>query len=158
MQNSLYYNLNANRNGWKAKQISETEYQISKVIRDIQSNRSLLAKAISSDIYFFTKMTDYMLQPRRIHKCYSGTHSFFMDPFGMIYPCISLDKCMGSAPDNGFDSVWGSAKASDIRKYIAAEKCHCWTDCEVYPSLQRKCHYIAFNFKEMIRSKSHSRF
>ena len=157
MNNSIYYNVKNHPNGWKAEELLEVESLIAKVIAKVQKKRNLLGNIISADIYFFSKMVGYISRPRRIQNCYSGTHSFFMDPHGMVYPCISLDKCMGCARDKGFDSIWQSRRALEIRKSIADRKCHCWTDCEAFLSIQRQSQFIAFNLKELIRNRSHPR-
>ena len=150
MNDSFYYGIHGPRNGWKVEELSEAERRVFKVIGEIQKRRGLLGKIVNSDIFFFEKMADYMFLPRRTLNCYSGTHSFFMDPYGMVYPCLSLDRRIGSALDNGFDSVWNSPKAAEIRKSIAKGNCHCWTDCESLPSIQRHAKFISSNLKKHI--------
>lgn len=150
MNNDFYYNTNGNRNGWRAEDLLEAKSQVFKVIEEIQKKRGLMSKITNSDIYFFEKMIDYKFQPRRIQSCFSGTHSLFLDPYGMAYPCISLNKCIGSVLDDGFDNIWCSPRASEIRKFIAHRSCHCWTDCESFSSIQRNPKYIASNLKKQI--------
>lgn len=62
--------------------------------------------------------------------CYSGFNSYFLDPYGNIYPCIMLSKKLGNVKDKTFAEVLNSEEAKSARVFIANEKCSCWTDCE----------------------------
>ena len=50
-------------------------------------------------------MHSWQKNPKRKIKCYAGTHSFFLDPYGDIFPCIMLNKKIGNIKE-GFDKVW----------------------------------------------------
>lgn len=137
LRSDIYY-LNTTWDGaWTREQLDEVEPTIRRVTADIQRRRTGLERALNPDTYFFSRMTDYQRAPRRIFECFSGTHSFFLDPWGNVFPCIVLSTSLGNLRDRSFDELWFSARAGEIRTDIAEERCHCWTECEALPSLQR---------------------
>src|SRR5207249_11174898 len=106
-------------------------------VADILRERPRVERALNPDTYFYSRMTDYQRAPRRIFECFSGTHSFFLDPWGNVYPCITLSTSLGNLRQQAFDDLWFAAPAGAVRTDIAEERCHCWTECEALPSLQR---------------------
>lgn len=111
--------------------------QILEIADDRWATMPLKSRLTDTSDYFLRRMVDYQRDPRRIFKCYSGTHSCFIDPYGDVYPCLMLDRKLGSAKRDGFDAVWSGLIAVEVRNSIAREECHCWTPCETCPSLGR---------------------
>jgi len=137
-QNSKIYYLNEGFNiGWTETQLTEVDRLITKVIRDLRQRRDLFSKLFSSDLYFYSRMVDYQGNPRRMFTCYSGVHSFFLNPWGEVYPCVIREDSIGNVRKNSFDELWLSYTAQQIRQSIAAKECHCWIECETCTSLQR---------------------
>lgn len=67
--------------------------------------------------------------------CVSGTSSLFVDPYGNVYPCLSLDKPMGNLRDSEYDleSLTRSERAASVRDTVKKGRCPgCWTPCEAY--------------------------
>ncbi len=108
-----------------------------RLLRD-QSARARLANLHYASIAFNAGAIDYAQEPRRSFDCFSGTHSFFMAHTGDIFPCIFLTQSPGNIRQTRFDEMWLSPRAAEIRRSIAAWKCHCWTNCETELSLARR--------------------
>ena len=124
---------------------------IDKIIRDKYKNMKLLHKIIGSELYYLAHMVDFQQTHSRFSPCYSGSNSFFMDPFGDVYPCIMLNEKMGNIDD--FDNMWISTKADEIRQGISDAKCACWTPCETLPSLDHNMKIIGWNINNILRGR-----
>lgn len=122
---------------WTGDQLTAAEAVIDRVTADIRRGRGLVERRFNPDTYFYSRLVDYQRAPRRIFECFSGTHSLFLDPWGNVYPCIVLATSLGNLRERSFDELWSSETAGAVRADIAAERCHCWTECEALPSLQR---------------------
>ncbi|MBI2138429.1 radical SAM protein [Candidatus Woesearchaeota archaeon] len=62
--------------------------------------------------------------------CFSGFNSFYIDPYGILYPCIMLSQKLGSLKEHTFRELLDMDQAKKIQDGIAKGKCSCWTDCE----------------------------
>lgn len=70
--------------------------------------------------------------------CQAASASCFIDPGGVVYPCIGMDSPIGSLRDNNYDlySIWRSSDRLRIRDAARAGVCPgCWTPCEAYQTL-----------------------
>jgi radical SAM protein with 4Fe4S-binding SPASM domain len=123
--------------GWREAELERVRGQILEIADDRWDTMPLKSRLTDTTDYFLRRMVDYQREPRRIFTCYSGTHSCFIDPYGDVYPCLMLDKKLGSAKTDGFDAVWDGPVAAEVRRSIARNECHCWTPCEACPSLGR---------------------
>lgn len=143
-----YYDNSSFDRSWSAEELARVEVMIQDIVSDIQDQRSFLPRLFNSDTYFFNRMVDYKRNPRRIFNCFSGVHSFFLDPWGNVHACIfGPESSWGNIRDKPFDEIWQSRVAGDCRQFIADERCHCWTECEVLPSLQRGLVHVKDNVK-----------
>ncbi|MGH7820890.1 MAG: radical SAM protein [Candidatus Binatia bacterium] len=136
-RSDTYYGNTSFDGSWTSEQLAAVEPAIGRVVADMLRRRTPIERALNPDTYFFSRLTDYQRAPRRIFECFSGTHSFFLDPWGNVFPCIVLPTSFGNLRERPFDELWFSAQAAAARTDIAAERCHCWTECEALPSLQR---------------------
>lgn len=136
---------------WSAQELREASGLIDRVIEGKYSGRGFVLKALKQDAYFLSRTVEYQKNPSRLFDCFSGTHSFFLDPYGNVYPCVMLDKKFGGLRETGFDVMWLSPEAEKIRESIKSGGCHCWTGCEVIPSLQRSAKPILWNLKRAFR-------
>lgn len=135
--NEQYYGNEEQTFRWTDHMCAEIQATLDKIIPDIFSERTLLKKLFNPDVYFFSRLVEYQKNPRRLFECYSGTHSLFLDPYGNVYPCIKYTHPYGNVKETDFQQVWTSPQAEKIRASIANRECHCWTECETIPSLQR---------------------
>ncbi len=119
------------------KQLEEIQGQINIIHRKKHTNLKFMNKLSDVEGIYLSKLIEYQRGRRRLFRCFSGTHSFFLDPYGNIFPCIMLSRKLGNVRENRFDDLWFSQTALSVREDIRSEKCCCWTGCEVIPSLQR---------------------
>lgn len=122
---------------WSEGMLDEVQGDVKYVIDNIAHSRGLLNRVLNPDLYFFSRMVEYQRDRERMFKCHSGTHSLFLDPYGKVYPCIFSAEPLGNVTKQRFSEIWFSDKAGGKRLFIAQDGCHCWTECETMPSLQR---------------------
>lgn len=67
--------------------------------------------------------------------CFSGFNSFFMDPYGGLYPCVMLNSKIGNLKEKSLKQLLNSSEAKNIRGSIKKGRCSCWTDCEALNSI-----------------------
>jgi radical SAM protein with 4Fe4S-binding SPASM domain len=77
--------------------------------------------------------------------CFSGTNSYFIDPYGNLYPCIMLNHKIGSLRKDSLRTLLMSGKAKKIREFIRNGRCSCWTDCEAVNSLYSNPFGLAYS-------------
>ena len=69
-------------------------------------------------------------------KCVSGCSSFFLDPYGVLYPCISMDTPFGNLKESSLQSLLQTEYAQSILRKIKRGECSgCWTPCEAYQTI-----------------------
>jgi len=140
---------------WSEERLDEANEMINSILKLYTAKEKILKKMWLSffaiNKYYISRMVSYQKNPYRMSKCYSGTHSLFIDPYGNIFPCIMLDKKFGNIREMNFDKLWLSEKAKRIRKFIEEKKCACWTPCETHFSLERDYKIILWNFHEMLK-------
>jgi MoaA/NifB/PqqE/SkfB family radical SAM enzyme len=144
---SFYYHNEEMNFGWDQNSLKRAEEYLKKIAEKVRKDASFLRRIFSLDAYFLYHASLYQGLKRRVFECFSGTHSFFLDPYGHIFPCINLERCMGSLLEKSFNALWMSKEAENIRSFIRERRCFCWTECEVYPSLQRSIKPIIWNIK-----------
>jgi Fe-coproporphyrin III synthase len=70
--------------------------------------------------------------------CHALRASCFIDPWGVVYPCISYSRPVGRLRDTGMrlDPIWNAAATQEIQREIWRGECpQCWTACEAYQSI-----------------------
>lgn len=134
---------------WDNINLGEVKKMIDVIIKERRKNKKILSRLHDTDTYYLANMVRYEKCHSRMCKCYSGTYSFFMDPYGNIFPCIMLNEKVGNIREMDFDELWLSKKARDVRKFIKDKKCACWTPCETYPSLIRDPKVMLFNLSRI---------
>ena len=140
-ESETYYGNKGMNIQWTDDILNQIEKDIKLIIKDMNSTRNILNRLLNPDHFFFSQMVNYQRNKRRIFHCYSGTHSLFIDPYGNIFPCIFEDQPLGNITRESFDDLWISTKAHQQRLSIDKCNCHCWTECETLPSLQRSLNH-----------------
>lgn len=136
---------------WDGVKLKEIEDDLIIITRKYCSRKSIFKKLVDVTPCYFLNMVDFQRNPRRKFKCYSGTHSLFLDPYGNVYPCIMLNQRLGNIRERNFDEIWFSRRARIIREYIVSGMCACWTPCETFPSLARDYKVMLFNLINLRR-------
>jgi MoaA/NifB/PqqE/SkfB family radical SAM enzyme len=162
-QTSGHYYDNTDKNfNWTREQIDEvrgilkeTHYfdVIRKGFLDYGIGRSFKDRLLDYNRFLLEYVLDYQLHPGRKFNCFSGTHSGFLDPYGNVFPCISLGKSMGNIREQRFDTIWTSSIANEVRKHISRRQCHCCSFCDIPLSLPRNLSVMTSNLKSIFLSK-----
>lgn len=87
---------------------------------------------------YLRHLISYLTTRRVPLPCQALSASCFVNPWGIVYPCIIYDRPLGSLREAGFDlgMIWCSPEASAARQEIREAKCPgCWTPCEAYQSI-----------------------
>ena len=108
------------------------------ILQNVESQvERIHAESDQLDNFFYNNMVNYQAQPRELMPCYSGRHSFFLDPYGEVFPCILVEKSFGNVKQQPFHEIWGSDDADAARNWIWDTHCHCWTQCEAEVTQRR---------------------
>jgi radical SAM protein with 4Fe4S-binding SPASM domain len=70
--------------------------------------------------------------------CHALRSSCFIDPWGVVYPCITYSHPVGRLRDTGMrlDPIWNAADTKALQSGIWNGDCpQCWTACEAYQSI-----------------------
>lgn len=122
---------------WTEEALRQVESDVQSIIKEKALSRNVLNRLLNPDLFFFSQMVPYQRDKRRLFHCYSGVHSLFLDPYGNVFPCIFSREPIGNVVKESFDDIWISRVAKERRISVAKGECHCWTECETIPSLQR---------------------
>ncbi len=89
-------------------------------------------------VYYYLAIR-IMEENRQVIPCYAGISNAHMSPYGDIWPCCTLgyDKSMGNLRDYNYDfrSLWNSADANKIRRYIKDKNCSCPLANQTYSNI-----------------------
>jgi MoaA/NifB/PqqE/SkfB family radical SAM enzyme len=154
-QTSSHYYGNAEKKFcWTEDQIAEIrEMLLQTGFLDKTVEGSLSNRMTNPDNYFLEYALRYQLKPQRSFDCFSGTHSCYMDPYGNVFPCISLGDSFGNIREQDFDNLWLSARAKQVRRLISRRKCHCCSFCDIPRSLVKNWRVIPWNLNKLLISK-----
>jgi MoaA/NifB/PqqE/SkfB family radical SAM enzyme len=110
---------------------------IQKVGRDLLRTRGL--RASTPTLRYMQGALDYIRSPgRRSLPCSAASDSFFLDPYGNVYPCIVLDAPLGNALEKPLREIWESREAKTARETIRRGCCPgCWVECETFRDIRR---------------------
>ncbi len=81
---------------------------------------------------YYEKSLDFIIDNNSTKKCFNcfgGSMSFFINPYGEVYPCDPLRISMGNIKDRPLVSIWKDKKSAEIRKQIKNRNCNCWLLC-----------------------------
>jgi len=70
--------------------------------------------------------------------CHSLRSSCFVDPWGVVYPCITYSRPIGRLRETGMDlaPIWSAHETASLQAEIWRGQCpNCWTACEAYQSI-----------------------
>jgi MoaA/NifB/PqqE/SkfB family radical SAM enzyme len=85
---------------------------------------------------FHQLVPDYLATGRSPVGCGALSASVFVDPHGIVYPCITEDRPLASLRALDFSLAAVFAQTAEARADVVAERCAgCWASCEAIPSL-----------------------
>jgi MoaA/NifB/PqqE/SkfB family radical SAM enzyme len=70
--------------------------------------------------------------------CHALRASCFIDPWGVVYPCITYSRPIGRLRETGMrlDPIWNDPLTRQVQEEIWKGQCpQCWTACEAYQSI-----------------------
>lgn len=80
----------------------------------------------------------YLATGRSPIPCQALGASFFMDPSGLVFPCVIYNKIIGNVKNFDYDlkKLWATEQRRSTRADIIKRECpQCWTPCEAYQSI-----------------------
>ena len=110
---------------------------IRKIARDTVKMKGIISA--SPTLRYMQGVLDYIRDPtvRRL-PCAAGGDSFFLDPYGDVYPCIFVNEKMGNIREEQLGDLWWTDAASSTRERISRGDCPgCWVECEAYREIHR---------------------
>jgi radical SAM protein with 4Fe4S-binding SPASM domain len=87
---------------------------------------------------YLTHMETFLRTARTPMPCHALRASCFIDPWGVVYPCITYSRPMGRLRDTGMrlEPIWNAASTAAVQAEIWNGQCpQCWTACEAYQSI-----------------------
>jgi radical SAM protein with 4Fe4S-binding SPASM domain len=87
---------------------------------------------------FLGYLEQYLRTGRTPMPCHALRASCFVDPWGVVYPCISYSRPIGRLRETGMRlaPIWEHAETAHLQREIWQGDCpQCWTACEAYQSI-----------------------
>lgn len=92
---------------------------------------------------------------RRVAPCYAGTLSCVVHSKGEVHPCELLPRRFGDLREHDMDfgTLWHGERASEIRRYVGSEQCHCTYECFLTNSVLFTPALLPRVFREWLRQR-----
>ena len=87
---------------------------------------------------YLSYLDDFLTTGRTPMPCHALRAGCFVDPWGVVYPCISYSKPIGRLRETGMrlDPIWNAYETTQLQREIWDGQCpQCWTSCEAYQSI-----------------------
>jgi len=87
---------------------------------------------------YLAHLNTYLETGRTPMPCHALRASCFVDPWGVVYPCITYSHPIGQLRETGMrlEPIWQSEEARRVQGEIWEGQCpQCWTACEAYQSI-----------------------
>lgn len=87
---------------------------------------------------YLDHLDDFLQTGRTPMPCHALRASCFVDPWGVVYPCITYSHALGSLRETGMRlaPIWEADETRRVQQEIWAGQCpQCWTACEAYQSI-----------------------
>jgi radical SAM protein with 4Fe4S-binding SPASM domain len=109
---------------------------------DVNRYRSLRGPARSPrqllEHAYLKHLDRFLLTGRVPMPCHALRASCFIDPWGVVYPCITYSNPMGRLRETGMrlHPIWNDPRTARVQAEIWRGQCpQCWTACEAYQSI-----------------------
>jgi len=120
------------------KDISPDSKKIKRVLnKDINERIKSFSKNELGKCYYLHGLIYYIKNKKRLLPCDALSGSFFLDPFGEIYPCNILNKSIGNLKGKSFNEIWQSQEANNLRSLIKKCPTPCWMVCTAKPAIKK---------------------
>jgi len=87
---------------------------------------------------YLKNLDKFLATGRTPMPCHALRASCFIDPWGVVYPCITYSRPIGRLRDTGMklEPIWHAAETTRVQGEIWKGECpQCWTACEAYQSI-----------------------
>jgi radical SAM protein with 4Fe4S-binding SPASM domain len=87
---------------------------------------------------YLTRLDRFLQTGQTPMPCHALRSSCFIDPWGVVYPCISYSRPIGRLRETGMrlDPIWNARATQQVQQEIWQGQCpQCWTACEAYQSI-----------------------
>lgn len=87
---------------------------------------------------YLEKLDGFLRTGQTPMPCHALRASCFIDPWGVVYPCITYSRPIGRLRETGMrlEPIWNSPETLEVQREIWAGQCpQCWTACEAYQSI-----------------------
>ena len=87
---------------------------------------------------YLSKLEEFLASGQTPMPCHALRASCFIDPWGVVYPCITYSRPIGRLRDTSMRlaPIWESYETRRIQQEIWSGDCpQCWTACEAYQSI-----------------------
>jgi radical SAM protein with 4Fe4S-binding SPASM domain len=87
---------------------------------------------------YLRHLDTFLLTGRTPMPCHALRASCFIDPWGVVYPCITYSRPLGRLRDHGMrlEPIWNAPETVGVQREIWRGECpQCWTACEAYQSI-----------------------
>lgn len=110
-----------------ARFVAELSRRISE---DAVGSSSLISRTTEAfRLVYYQIASQQVREQRQVIPCYAGLASCQLTPYGEVWPCCVLGstKSMGKLRevDYGFDRLWLSGRADEVRRFIRDGNCAC---------------------------------
>ena len=112
------------------------------VRREIETYRHLRGRPQSASEFlenrYLGHLDEFLQTGRTPMACHALRASCFIDPWGVVYPCISYSTPVGRLRETGMrlEPIWHAYEARQMQREIWQGGCpQCWTACEAYQSI-----------------------
>jgi radical SAM protein with 4Fe4S-binding SPASM domain len=109
---------------------------------EVEAYRRLRGRPRSAAQYLENAYLDYLDKFLRTGQtpmpCHALRSSCFVDPWGIVYPCITYSRPIGRLRDTGMrlEPIWNALETKRVQREIWEGQCpQCWTACEAYQSI-----------------------
>jgi MoaA/NifB/PqqE/SkfB family radical SAM enzyme len=110
--------------------------------RELRWYRNTRAREYSAAAWvegrFLSGLERFLESGRTPMPCHSLRSSCFIDPWGVVFPCITYTRPLGRLRDTGMRlaPIWNAAATTTTQREIWNGDCpQCWTACEAYHSI-----------------------
>jgi Fe-coproporphyrin III synthase len=135
VHNSSYFHVSGNRFERPAEAVRALEQLIEALLRSRRPKDWLRA-------YFNHGLIGYVQGAPRPLPCRAGTDTFFLDPWGAIWPCNGTEPgrgpgSLGNLRNRTFEEIWSSAEATAARAAVRSCPKQCWMIGTAGPAIKR---------------------
>jgi len=83
-------------------------------------------------------LEEFLATGRTPIRCHALRSSCFIDPWGVVYPCLTYSRPIGNLRETGMRlaPIWRAEEARTRQREIWRGQCpQCWTACDAYPTI-----------------------